>query len=694
MDQVVAAQNFDLAIGGMTCASCVSRVEKVLGRVPGVISVAVNLATETAHVEAGPGVALPAMVAAVEGAGYQASGRPEVPAAISNREFWELLAAAALSTPLLAGMALHLPGWLEFALATPVQFWLGARFYVAGWRALKAASGNMDLLVALGTSAAYFLSVADFFAGGPLYFESSAVVITLIRLGKYLEGRAKRDAAKAVTGLAALRPDVAHKNGLDVAVKTLRLGDVIELRPGERVPMDGEILEGAGRFDESHLTGESVPVLRAPGAHVLAGALCLDSVVSLRVTVAQGATFLDRMARMIDAAQASKPRLQKLADRVAGAFVPVVVAIAAVTFAGWMLAHAPISVAVINAVSVLVIACPCALGLATPAAILAGTGVAAKNGILVRNADAIEHAAKIDFVVFDKTGTLTVGKPRLLDVQVVGGVAREAVLHIAASLAAADTHPLAGALRIAGVVPASAVKSLAGRGIEGVVDGTRYILGSDKLVSDAGGVAPDMATPGATISYLATADGAVLAGFAFGDAIRPDAGNAIAALRTKNIGVMLLSGDRAESAEAVGHELGITEIVSRATPAQKLAVIAEKRAAGHVVAMVGDGVNDAAALAAADVGMAIGDGADVAFETADFALLRPEPALVGDALALSAKIWWVLREGLFWAVIYNVVGIPLAALGYLSPMVAGGAMAASSVCVLGNALRLRNWRPG
>jgi Cu+-exporting ATPase len=693
MDQIVPAQTFDLAIGGMTCASCVSRVEKVLGRVPGVISVAVNLATETAYVEAGPGVALPAMVAAVEGAGYQAMSRGDKPAVIGNRELYELLAAAALSTPLLAGMILRLPGWLEFALAAPVQVWLGARFYVAGWRALKAGAGNMDVLVALGTSAAFALSAADLAWGGPLYFESSAVVITLIRLGKFLEGRAKRDAATAMTGLAALRPDIAHKAGGDVAVSTLRRGDVIELRPGERVPMDGEIVEGAARFDESHLTGESVPVLRAPGATVLAGALCLDAAVSLRVTVAQGATFLDRMARMIDAAQSSKPAVQRLADRVAAVFVPVVVAIAAITFAGWMLAHAPVSVAVINAVSVLVIACPCALGLATPAAILAGTGVAAKHGILIRNADAIERAAKIDFVVFDKTGTLTIGKPVLRNVRVFGDVPRGTVLRIAAAMAAADSHPLAAALRRDGVAPATSLKAFSGRGIEGEVDGTRYILGSDQLVADAGGHAPDMAEEGATISYLATAEGKILAGFAFGDAVRPGAAQAVAAMVARGIGVMLLSGDRAESAEAVGRKLGITEIVSRATPERKLAVIGEKRAAGHVVAMVGDGVNDAAALAAADLGMAIGDGADVAFETADFALLRPEPRLVGDALALSGKIWWVLREGLFWAVIYNVVGIPLAALGYLSPMMAGGAMAASSVCVLANALRLRRWRP-
>jgi Cu+-exporting ATPase len=693
MDQILAGRTFDLAIGGMTCASCVARVEKVLGRLPGVSAVAVNLATETARVEAGPEVGLAAMVAAVEGAGYRAAARPAAPEIRGNREFYELLAAVVLSAPLLAGMVLRLPGWVELALAAPVQFWLGARFYVAGWRALRAGSGNMDLLVALGTSAAFALSAVDLIAGGPLYFESSAVVITLIRLGKFLEGRAKRDAAKAVTGLAALRPDMAHRGGRDVAVASLRMGDVIELRPGERVPMDGEILAGAGRFDESHLTGESVPVLRDAGARVLAGALCLDAVVSMRVTVGQGETFLDRMGRMIDAAQASKPAVQKLADLVAAVFVPVVVVIGVGTFAGWMVAGAPVSVAVINAVSVLVIACPCALGLATPAAILAGTGVAARYGILVRNADAIERAAKVDFVVFDKTGTLTLGKPVLLDVRLFGGAERDAVMRIAASLAAVDTHPLAAALRMAGAVPAVGGRMLSGRGIEGVVDGTRYILGSDRLVADAGGVAPEMNAVRATISYLATAEGAVLAGFAFGDAIRPGAKEVVAVLRARGIGVMLLSGDRTESADAVAVELGIAEVVSRASPARKLAVIGEKRAAGLVVAMVGDGVNDAAALAAADVGMAIGAGADVAFETADFALLRPEPGLVADALALSGKIWWVLREGLFWAVIYNVVGIPLAALGYLSPMVAGGAMAASSVCVLGNALRLRRWRP-
>jgi Cu+-exporting ATPase len=342
---------------------------------------------------------------------------------------------------------------------------------------------------------------------------------------------------------------------------------------------------------------------------------------------------------------------------------------------------------------VLVIACPCALGLATPAALLAGTGVAAKYGILLRNADAIERAAHVDFVVFDKTGTLTAGRPELVETRVFGNATEAEVKAIAAALAAGDTHPLAVSLRVADTKPADGVRALPGRGVEGGVDGVRYILGSARLVREAGGTPPAMVDEAATISYLATADGAVLAGFAFADTIRPGAKAAIARLLARNIGVMMLSGDRAEAAQAVGSELGITEIVAGASPAEKLAVIGAKRAKNLTVAMVGDGVNDAAALAAADLGIAIGTGADLAIETADFSLLRPEPGMVADALDLSRRIWRTLRQGLFWAVIYNVIGIPLAALGYLSPMAAGAAMAASSVCVLGNALRLRNWRP-
>ncbi|HQT38349.1 MAG TPA: heavy metal translocating P-type ATPase [Acidocella sp.] len=696
MDQITAPQTFDLAIGGMTCASCVLRVEKSLSKVPGVSSVAVNLGTETAHLEASATTELSALIAAVEKAGYMATTRAATRPQTGHRELYELIAAAVLSAPLLLGMLLHLPGWVEFALATPVQFWLGARFYGAGFKAARAGSGNMDLLVALGTSAAYFLSAYDFIIGaGPLYFESSAVVITLIRLGKYLEGRAKRDAAKAVSSLTKLRPSMAHILGKqDVPLAAVQRGDVLELRPGERVPVDGIILEGMGSFDESHITGESLPVVHAAGTTVLAGAMNLDAVLPMRVTSRPGETLLDRMARLIDAAQSSKPKVQRLADQIAAVFVPIVLVIALITFGGWLLAGASTATAIINAVSVMVIACPCALGLATPAAILAGTGVAARYGILIRNADALEHAAKVNFVVFDKTGTLTEGKPKLIGRQSFCAKNDAELSEITASLAAADTHPLSAALRHAHVKPAESVRALPGRGVEGVVDGVRYILGSQRLIEDAGGTIPASTLPAtATISYLAFANGQVLAGFAFADTVRAGAKAAITRLGSLGCKVMLLSGDRGAAASAIGAELGISEIIAEASPEQKLAAIDAKRAAGLVVAMVGDGVNDAPALAEADVGIAIGTGADVALETADFALLRPEPMLVADALHLSRKIWSTLRQGLFWAMIYNLVGIPLAAFGVLSPMVAGAAMAASSVCVLGNALRLTRWRP-
>ena len=692
MDKSLLTKDFDLAITGMTCASCVARVEKTLGRVAGVRNVTVNLATETAHLQAGAETRLGDLIAAVGRAGYSAAPRAEARPHNDRREFLELIAAALLSAPLFAAMFLRLPGWAALALATPVQFWLGARFYVAGFNSLRAGTGNMDLLVALGTSAAYGLSVAGLIAHGPLYFESSAAVITLIRLGKFLEGRAKRDAAKAVTGLAKLRPAVAHLQGQgDVPLAALQQGDVVELRPGERVPADGEIVTGTGSLDESHITGESLPVLRRSGARVLAGSLNLDAVLHVRVTAAAAESLLDRMARLIEAAQASKARVQKLADRVAAVFVPVVVVLAFATFAGWMFAGAHPAIAILNAVSVLVIACPCALGLATPAAILAGTGAAARHGILIRDADALEAAARVDLVVFDKTGTLTTGKPRLTQTLLLGNASRETVQNIASALAAADTHPLSSALRQPGAAPAEGLRILPGRGVEGSVAGQRYILGSALLVAEAGGKIP-AATDEATWSYLAQADGTPLAGFAFTDTPRPGVRAAIDRLRAMGMEVMLLSGDREAAAQAIGRELGITNILANAGPEQKVASIKAAQAQGRIVAMVGDGVNDAAALATANVGMAIGAGADVAIEAADISLLRPEPGLAADALLMSRRTWAVLRQGLFWAMIYNLIGIPAAAFGLLSPTIAGAAMAASSVCVLGNALRLRKWR--
>ncbi len=687
MDQTLPPdQRIDLAIVGMTCASCVARVEKVLRRVPGVHEASVNLATEMAQVQAGAEVALPALIEAVRRAGFTAAPMQAARPDRSGREKLELIAAFLLSAPVVLDMALPVPPLAQLVLASVVQVWLGARFYRAGFAALRAGTGNMDLLVALGTSAAWGLSVWDYAAGGPLYFESSVAIITLIRLGKYMEGRVKRDAARAITALHKLRPETARRaDGAAVPVAALAPGDEIELRPGERVPVDGVVVEGVGSLDESPVTGEALPVTRGPGAALLAGTLNLNAVLRLRVTSAAGASFLDRMARMIEDAQATKPRVQKLADKVAAVFVPVVVGLALLTLAAWLAHGAAYPRAIINAVSVLVIACPCAMGLATPAAILAGTGTAAKLGILFRSADALEQAAHVDTLVFDKTGTLTTGQPHLQRVVLFGALSEARALEIAAALAARDTHPLSAALRRAGVAPASDFMALPGRGVRGSVAGAAYLLGSAALVP----AAPAMAD-GATWSWLAGADGALLAGFAFTDTLRPSARAALARLREMGLRVLLLTGDRRETAEAL--DLGV-EIIAEADPARKLALIEELRGSGRRPAMLGDGINDAAALAAATVGMAMGSGADVAIEAADVSLLRPDPALAPAAIALARKSWTVLKEGLFWALIYNALGIPAAAFGLLSPAMAGGAMAASSLCVLGNALRLRHWKP-
>ena len=678
----------ELAIGGMTCASCVARVEKVLKRVPGVQHVSVNLATERAHVLAGAGVPVAALQAAVTKAGYTASlaeaRRPDH----AGREWRALVAGFVLAAPVVLGMALPVPGWLLLICASAVQFWLGARFYRAGFLAARAGGGNMDLLVALGTSAAYGLSVWDMFTAGPLYFESAVAVIMLVRLGKYLEGRAKRDAAKSISGLQKLRPEQAHlAAGGDVPVAQLRPGEEILIRPGERVPVDGEVLDGEGSVDESPVTGEALPQPRGVGAKLLAGTLNLDAVLRLRVTASPGESFLDRVARLIDQAQSAKPRVQRLADKVSAWFVPVVLGLAAFTFAGWLLRGAGFDHAVINAVCVLVIACPCALGLATPAAILAGTGAAAKAGILFRDADALEAAAKVDILAFDKTGTLTTGRPQLASVVVLGEMDEAKLRAIAAALAAQDSHPLAAPLRQAGILPAANFKTLPGKGVQGDVGGLSYLFGAARLVPAAPAQNDEKSW-----SYLATADGTPLGAFGFTDTIRPSAAQAIAHLRAAGIETLLLTGDRQEAARALAAALGITRVVAQATPEQKRDIIENLRREGRRVAMLGDGINDAAALAAADAGMAMGNGADVAIEAAPISLLRADPALAPAALDLARRTWRILKQGLFWALIYNVLGIPAAAFGLLSPALAGGAMAASSLCVLGNALRLRHWR--
>ncbi|WP_374509765.1 heavy metal translocating P-type ATPase [Niveibacterium sp.] len=723
----VPLAEIDLGIHGMTCASCVARVEKGLKRVPGVLEAAVNLATESARVRTLPGVGVDEVAAAVAAAGFEpvlpqsdpAQAAAEPVAAI-DRDGMRVALAAVLSLPLvvpmvgeLFGRHWMLPGWLQLLLAAPVQFWLGARFYRAGWHALRAGAGNMDLLVALGTSAAFGLSVWQWLAGGMhLYFEASAVVITLVLLGKWLEGRAKRQTAAAIRALQALRPDTARvvRGGaeLTLPLAQLRLGDKVVVLPGERVAVDGEILEGLSQFDESLLTGESLPVPRGPGEPVIGGAINGEGRVVVRTTALGAESTLARIIRLVESAQAAKAPIQRQVDKVSAVFVPVVLVIALLTFAGWWFASGDFSTAVINAVAVLVIACPCALGLATPAAIMAGTGVAAKHGILIKDAEALEIAHSVGVVAFDKTGTLTEGRPTLTDIAAIGDEAQ--LLAEAAALQAGSTHPLAHAVldaakaRGIAVPAASQLRALPGRGVAGEMDrGTLYLGNTrlrDELGLDAGALAARaeaLAAAGRSVSWLMLSPGGgtpVLQGLlAFGDRIKPQALVAVRELRALGVKSVMITGDNPGAAQNAAQALGIDEVLANVLPGDKAARVAALKSGGVRVAMVGDGINDAPALAAADVGIAMATGTEVAMHAAGITLMRGDPALIADALDISRRTWRKIRQNLFWAFIYNIVGIPLAAAGLLSPVIAGAAMAFSSVSVISNALLLTRWRP-
>jgi Cu+-exporting ATPase len=725
----VASQDLTLAVQGMTCASCVRRVEKALLATPGVLSAEVNLATERATVRLVQGVVVGTLIDAVVRAGYQGAlhteREPRAPTGVPE-VVWVLLSAALtlpLVLPMLLGQAGHsfmLPNWVQWLLATPVQFVFGWNFYQAAWKAVRARSANMDVLVALGTSAAYGLSV--YLMGWPsehgtahVYFEASAAVITLVRLGKWLESRAKRQTTEAIRALSSLRPTHAlvRREGGDVSlpVEQVQLGDWVVVRPAERVPVDGVVEEGRSHVDESLITGENLPIAKDVGDRVTGGSINAEGMLVVRTLAVGAETTLARIIRLVESAQSAKVPIQRMVDRVSEIFVPVVLVLALLTLVVWVILRGEWELALINAVSVLVIACPCALGLATPTAVMVGTGAAARRGILIKDAQALELAHAVTTVVFDKTGTLTMGRPALVRVEAAQGYSSDQVLAWSASLQQTSTHPLARAVIDAAagqgvdIPKAQQASALPGRGLQGQVEGRVLLLGSSRLLAEKGlepgalaHSAQSLQAQGNTVSWLMSQAsgeqaGAELLGLlAFGDTLKPFAREAIATLKSWGIKTVMLTGDNLGSAQAAGRELGIDEIHAEVLPADKATLIKALHERGEVVAMVGDGINDAPALAAADVGMAMSTGTDVAMASAAITLMRGDLQLVPDAIDVSRRTYAKIRQNLGWAFVYNLLGIPLAALGALNPVIAGAAMAFSSVSVVGNALLLRRWR--
>ncbi len=714
----------ELQITGMRCASCSARLEKSLNELPDVTAV-VNIATEKASVTFDPhNVALDTLLEAVRKTGFDAHVARDFAAeklakeALYKHEKMQFLIAVGLITPMLLEMVMMLlgihfilPVWLQWLLATPVQFWIGARFYRGAWASLKNRSSNMDVLVALGTSAAYFLScgIVLFGVHQPVYFEASATLITLVLLGKLLEARAKGKASAALEALFKLQPKIAHvvRDGveMDVSIGQFRPDDIFIVRPGEAVPVDGVVLEGNSSVNESMLTGESLPQEKRLDDKVYAATLNQQGLLKCRAIAVGSQTQLAAIIRLVEQAQGSKAPIQRLADRISGIFVPTVLALAAITFFAWLYSGENFSDALISAVSVLVIACPCALGLATPTAIVVATGRAAYAGILVKDAAALERAHQLNVLVLDKTGTLTEGIPVVTDLLPASNRDSQQLLAIAASLAQHSTHPLSVALathaRTHGIAldAASDFHELAGSGLSGTIAGETYRLGAPAFVAEQSGAAFSAADlislqqQGKSIIAVSRGD-APFGLVAFADRLRPSSTEAIRQLRTMKIRVVMLSGDNETTAQAIARQAGIDEYLAEVRPEDKARHIAALKGTGRTVGMVGDGINDAPALAAADVSFAMKSGSDIAIEAADITLMHNDLMSVVSAIDLSRVTLAKIRQNLFFAFAYNVLGIPLAAFGLLNPVIAGGAMAMSSVSVVTNALLLKKWEPG
>ncbi len=723
------AQTVELAIEGMTCANCAARIEKALNQVEGVEAV-VNFANEKAYARYWPAHAnVDQLIAAVAQLGrYRAAmSTPDTREneraerlALYRRELKIFVLSAALTLPLLAQMFFMfgsdshnelIPRWLQFALATPAQFWVGSRFYVGAWYSLKSGSGNMDLLVALGTSMAWLFSAVVTVAGLHhlhVYFEASAAVITLVLLGKILEARAKARASSAIENLIGMQPKTAWREQggqlSEVPVASLIPGDILVVRPGESVPVDGEVIDGQSHINEAMLTGESAPVAKHAGDHVFAATMNGSGLLRFRATGVGQQTVLAGIIRLVEEAQGSRAPVQKLVDRVAAIFVPTVCVIALLTFVGGWLYSGEFSLALINAVAVLVIACPCALGLATPTALMVGIGRGARAGILIRNAKALELAEKLEVLCVDKTGTLTDGHPEVTDILPASGISPDELLRLTASLEQSSSHPLAAAIvrraQASGltlVVPGQVIAE-AGQGVSGEVDGKRISVGSPAYMKTLGVKLDEILMQplqNSACSVVAVARDNIFVGMiGVRDPLRATSRQAVERLAAMGVEVVMLTGDNRATAEAIAREAGIAHIEAETLPGDKSAIVTRYREQGRRVGMAGDGINDAPALAAAYVSFAMGAGTNVAMEAADITLMKNDLNSIADAIALSRATLSKIRQNLFFAFIYNILGIPLAALGMLNPVVAGAAMAASSVSVVSNSLLLRRWKPG
>ncbi len=737
-DSIAKGNKMELKITGMSCAACSAKIEKKLNNMNGIEKATVNLATERASIEYDVSkIKVSDITKTIQDLGYEAERAEDVNQDKEKEQREKeikklknsLIISAVLSTPLLLAMILAIvhveTPWLSFlhnpyfqlAVATPVQFIIGFRFYKHAYYALRSKSANMDVLVSMGTSAAYFFSVYNVFFEEVqqgmmknLYFEAAAVIITLILFGKYLEAVAKGKTSEAIKKLMGLQAKTARviRNGTeqDIPIEEVVLGDIVVVRPGEKLPVDGKIIEGNSSIDESMLTGESLPVEKKAGDYVIGATINKFGTFRFEATKIGKDTALSQIIKMVEDAQGSKAPIQKIADQVSGIFVPVVVGIAILTFLIWYFTTGDITQAIVSAVSVLVIACPCALGLATPTAIMVGTGKGAENGILIKGGEHLETAYKLSAVVLDKTGTITKGQPEVTDIVILGNSDESEILRLAAITEKNSEHPLGAAIYEQGkkvlgsVANPTSFEAIPGRGVKAVIDNKIIYMGTRKLINerniDMGSVETaitKLEDEGKTAMLMAI-DNTLEAILAVADTIKETSKEAIDELKKMGIDVYMITGDNKRTANAIAKQVGITNVLAEVLPENKAEEIEKLKAKGKIVAMVGDGINDAPALATANIGMAIGTGTDVAIEAADITLMRGDLRTIPASIRLSRKTMLKIKQNLFWAFFYNIIGIPFAAFGFLNPMIAGGAMAFSSVSVVTNSLSLKGYDPG